>query len=298
MRLTDLLTFRHEADKASAHLPSLMMQAEKVANGILHGDHALRKSGMGEKFWQFREYLPGDRPQDIDWRQSAKTDQIFIRQKEWQIAQKTFFWCSSGDGMAYSSAKTLPQKLNTARVITLALAILMARANEQVGLFGDPKTGRSDLQLQRIAQSLIAEPLKPESLPAADFFPLPQNSSLILCGDFLEPLSHIEENFDFLSASGQNSLVIQVLDPQELELNFQGRVTFQGLTRVERETVNNVGSIQEAYRKRMHDHMKALYALCAERNWSYILHRTDQSVSDTVLGIWLLIGAARHGGRQ
>ena len=72
MRLTDLLTFRHEADKASAHLPSLMMQAEKVANGILHGDHALRKSGMGEKFWQFREYLPGDRPQDIDWRQRVR----------------------------------------------------------------------------------------------------------------------------------------------------------------------------------------------------------------------------------
>ncbi len=298
MRLTDLLTFRHEADKASAHLPSLMMQAEKVANGILHGDHALRKSGMGEKFWQFREYLPGDRPQDIDWRQSAKTDLIFIRQKEWQIAQKTFFWCSSGDGMAYSSAKTLPQKLDTARVITLALAILMARANEQVGLFGDPKTGRSDLQLQRIAQSLIAEPLKPESLPAADFFPLPQHSSLILCGDFLDPLPHIEENFNFLSASVQNALVIQVLDPQELELNFQGRVTFQGLMRGERETVNNVGSIQEAYRKRMQDHMQGLYALCAERNWSCLLHRTDQSVSDTVLAVWLLIGAASHGSHQ
>ncbi len=298
MRFTDLLSFRHEADKASAHLPSLMMQAEKVANGILHGDHALRKSGMGEKFWQFREYLPGDRPQDIDWRQSAKTDQIFIRQREWQIAQKTFFWCSSGNGMAYSSAKAFPQKLDTARVITLALAILMARANEQVGLFGDPKTGRSDLQLQRIAQSLINDPVKSESLPPAGFFPLPQNSSLILCGDFLEPLSRIEENFDYLAASVQNALVIQVLDPQELELNFNGRVTFQGLTRGERETVNNVASIQEAYRQRIYDHMQGVHALCAERNWSTILHRTDQDVSDTVLAVWLLIGAAGQGVPQ
>lgn len=298
MRFTDLLSFRHEADKASAHLPSLMMQAEKVANGILHGDHALRKSGMGEKFWQFREYVPGDRPQDIDWRQTAKTEQIFIRQREWQIAQKTFFWCSSGDGMAYSSAKDVPQKLDAARVITLALAILMGRANEQVGLFGDPKTGRSDLQIQRIAQSLITDPPKPQSLPSAGLFPLPQNSSLILCGDFLEPLSRIEENFDYLSASVQNALMIQVLDPQELELNYEGRVTFQGLTRGERETVNNVGSIQEAYRQRIHEHMQGVHALCVERNWSTILHRTDRSISDTVLAVWLLIGAAGHGARQ
>lgn len=295
MRFTDLLSYRHEADKASAHLPSLMMQAEKVANGILHGDHALRKSGMGEKFWQFREYLPGDRPQDIDWRQSAKTEEIFIRQREWQIAQKTFFWCASGDGMAYTSAKILPQKLDAARVITLALAILMARANEQVGLFGDPKTGRSELQLQRIAENLIAGLQRPESLPAAGVFPLPQHSSLILCGDFLEPLPRIAENFDYLSASVQNALVVQVLDPQEVDLDFEGRITFQGLTRGERETVNNVASIQDAYRQRLRDHMQGVYALCSERNWSYLLHRTDQNISDTVLAIWLLIGATGHG---
>lgn len=273
-----------------------MMQAEKVANGILHGDHALRKSGMGEKFWQFREYLPGTGRRISTGGNRPRRSRFLSGSASGKSRRRLFLVFERGRDGVFLREKPAA-KLDAARVITLALGILMARANEQVGLFGDPKTGRSDLQLQRIAQSLIAEPLKPENLPAADFFPLPQHSSLILCGDFLEPLSHIEENFDFLSASVQNALVVQVLDPQELELNFSGRVTFQGLIRGERETVNNVGSIQDAYQKRMHDHMKAVYGLCSERNWSYILHRTDHSVSDTVLGIWLMIGAAGHGGR-
>ena len=198
--------------------------------------------------------------------------------------------------MAYSSAKTLPQKLDVARVITLALAILLSRADEQIGMFGDSKTGRSELRLEQIAQTLLDETKDPESLPAAGVFPVPQHSSLILAGDFLEPLPHIAESFDYLSASVQNALVVQVLDPQELDLNFQGRVTFQGSRHGERETVNNVRSIQEQYKQRIQNQIQGVYDLCAERNWTYILHRTDQPLADTVLEIWLMIGVTSGHG--
>lgn len=298
MRFSDIIALRHQADRASASLPSLMMRAERVANGILHGDHALRKAGAGEKFWQFRDYEAGDRPQDIDWRQSAKGDRIFIRQKEWQIAQKTFFWCSGSAGMEYASSRSLPTKGDAARVITLALAILLSRAHEQVGVYGEPRTGRSEANLQTLAQRLLAPSGDTDAtLPDANIFALPQNASLIMAGDFLDPLPRLSESFDMLSASTANALVVQVLDPQEMDLDFTGRVMFQGPRSDERETVNNVGSVRAQYKARVQEHLQGVYALCAGRNWPYILHRTDHDLAETVMALWLMIGAANQGVR-
>lgn len=295
-RLSDVISLRHRADQAAAGLPSLLMRAEQVANGILHGDHALRKSGAGEKFWQFRDYEAGDRPQDIDWRQSAKGDRIFIRQKEWQIAQKSFFWCSGAEGMNYSSSPSLPEKGDCARVIALALAVLLSRAHEQVGIYGEPRTGRSEANLQKIAQRLLSrESASP--LPDAAEFSLPQNSCLILAGDFLEPLPRIAEAFDMLSAATTNALVVQVLDPQEIELNFSGRVMFADMRNDERETVDNVDSIRMQYRKRIQEHLQGVYALCAARGWPYALHRTDHDAAETVMALWLMIESSRQGVR-
>lgn len=298
-RFKDMISLRHQADLAANSLPSLMMKAEQVANGILHGDHALRKAGAGEKFWQFRDYQTGDRPQEIDWRQSAKGERIFIRQKEWQIAQKTFFWCSHSSGMDYSSARDLPSKGDCARVITLALAILLSRAHEQVGVYGEKRTGRSEANLQHFAQTLLnTNTQKDASLPNTLGFALPQNATLVMAGDFLDPLPRIAEAFDVLSASTSNGLIVQILDPQEMDLNFEGRVMFHDLPNGERETVNNVASIRAQYMQRIEDHLEEVYSLCAGHGWPYVLHRTDHDIADTVTALWLMVASAHQGVRS
>src|SRR5690606_29053792 len=108
----------------------------------------------GEKFWQFREYTPQDRPQDIDWRQSAKTDNVFIRQKERQLPQTALFWASGAESMKFKTAPN-PEKSEAAQVITLALAILMTHAGERVGMIGEHAAGRSEASLEHIGVSLL-----------------------------------------------------------------------------------------------------------------------------------------------
>ena len=280
------------------NLPALLVEADRIANGIMHGDHALRKAGLGEKFWQFREYEHGDRPQDIDWRQSAKTQNIYIRQKEWQISQKTFFWASSAEGMFFSSDKSLPQKADVARVIILALALLMSRADEHVGYFGNSKTGRSDGKIQQIAQKLLDADDVRESLPDVQGFSVPTNASLVLAGDFLDPLGDIEGCFRFLSATVDNALVLQVLDPQELELNYDGRVIFQTPDGGHKEIVNHVASVRQSYRSRIQAHIQDIFEMCSNSNWSYVLCRTDQDLAEVVMQIWLMLNAKGETGRK
>jgi uncharacterized protein (DUF58 family) len=277
---------RRAAEEAASDLPALMARAERAVAGMLQGEHAQRKPGTGERFWQFREYVPGDRPQDIDWRQSAKGDRTYIKQKERQTTQTALFWCGGGAGMDFSSSKKFASKAVEAKTLTLALAILMTRAGEQVGILGGGRTGRTELSLQRIGDSLINDDASFGELPDTEGAMLPMNCSLIQIGDFLSPLEEIEETFKSLSPRASSGLVIQVLDPAEIELPYSGRVLFEAPTDSSREAINHVDSIRDQYRERIEFHTNGLRALCRQQQWHYTLHRTDRDVADTLSDIW------------
>ena len=154
------LNYRYKAEDAVAGLPGLVTTAEKAAASILAGGHTQRKPGMGEKFWQFRDYDVADRPQDIDWRQSAKGDRLFVREKEWQTTQTALLWCQRDAGMDYRSDDKLPKKQDAAMVLTLALGLLLSRAGEQIApLEGSALPGRSELAIQKLGEALLDHPV-------------------------------------------------------------------------------------------------------------------------------------------
>ncbi len=280
---------RKKAEDAASALPALMIKAERAAQNILHGEHAQKKSGAGEKFWQFREYQSQDRPQDIDWKQSGKTDRVFIRQKERQLPQTALFWCSGAAGMAFSSAK-LPTKQETAQVVTLALAILMSHAGERFGLLGETQTGRSEHTLEYIGNG-VTQGLNHDVLPKAAPARTQKNAMMILTGDFLSLAEDIETNFKNVAGQAGGGIVIQILDPAEIELPWQGRAVFEDSNRVQREIVQNIPSIRAEYKKRIENHIAAVEQIAKGCGWDYVLHRTDEKVENTLINIWLLMNA-------
>ena len=286
------LKLHHSAKDAASDLPALMLKAEKAVAGILQGEHTQKKSGAGERFWQFRDYVPGDRPQDIDWRQSAKTDHVYIRQKERQTTQSAVFWCGESASMNFTSDKKYPSKAETAKILTLALAMLMTRAGEQVGIFGDTKTGRTENTLHHMGNILCNGDLYCEELPDPSACKLPRHCTFIQIGDFLNPPNEIETAFKKLSTHTKNGLVVQVLDPAELDLPYAGRFIFEDPATKTQEQVGHVGSIRTAYKQRISEHINAVRNICRDRQWDYHLYATDQNISDTLMRIRESIGAA------
>lgn len=275
---------RHSAEEAGASLGALRIDAEKAVASVLHGEHAQSKPGAGEKFWQYREYVQGDRPQDIDWRQTAKTEHVFIKQKEWQTPQSVIFWCNQSASMDFKSKEKYPRKIDTARIFTLAMALIMVRSGEKVGMFGSRKVGRSENTLLDMELKLT-EDIR-STLPLADYslFDLPQHASFVQIGDFLEPLDLIEHNFKQFSGRSSGGFVIQILDPAELNLPYDGRVLFED-SKQNRQQIDNVASIRAEYKKRIRDHNRALQQLCKENRWHYILHRTNKDIKETLMNI-------------
>ena len=86
------LTLRSNAEALSAPFPPLLAEAERLANSVLLGEHGRRRAGMGDTFWQYRPAQSHDEARRIDWRRSARSDQTFVQDKEWQIAQSVVLW--------------------------------------------------------------------------------------------------------------------------------------------------------------------------------------------------------------
>lgn len=294
-----LPALRRKAEDESTALPALRAAAERAVTDMLHGEHRQRKTGSGERFWQFREYREGDRPQNIDWKQSAKTDRIYVREKEWQTPQSVFLWRSRADSMNFSSSPALPSKKEAASILTLALALLLTRAEEHIGFWGQGRAGRSEAALQNLAEILIEGGAHGDaddensSLPGVKGGNGLRDFSLILTGDFLKEPASIEHHFEMLSVRTGGGFVIQTLDPAEIELPYQGRVLFEGSPDI-RELVDNAASIRTAYRARIEEHIGYVQKAAQTYGFHYILHRTDYKAADTLLKIWAMMNPSGY----
>lgn len=286
---------RHAAETLSAALPGLMLQAEYIANTLSQGEHGRRRSGVGETFWQFRHYSPGDAANKIDWRQSAKSQNYFVRENEWAAAHSIWLWCDRSSSMAYCSAFSSHSKLERALVLSLALAGALMRGGERVGLLGPaavlPSSGRA--AFSRLAETLLLAPAGNEDLPPLQ--PLPRFAKLVLVGDFLTPVEDTAARLRSFAGKGIQGHLLQVLDPAEEDLPFDGRVRFEGLQGEGTVTIGRVEDLRSAYHRRIAQHQADLRALCHGLGWSFAPHRTDRAPQLALLALYqLLSGETRR----
>ena len=147
---------RAEAEALSGPLPPLLADASHLSSTVLLGAHGRRRAGMGDEFWQYRPSTPSDSARSIDWRRSARSnDAHFVREKEWQAAQTVELWVDAAQSMTFASSANVPTKGHRARLLGLALGILLIRGGERVGLSGGvlpPRGG--EIQILRLANRL------------------------------------------------------------------------------------------------------------------------------------------------
>src|SRR5947207_3773213 len=114
-----------------------MDAAERVEKTVAQGVHGRRRVGQGETFWQFRQYEPGDAATRIDWRESAKSQRLYVRETEWEAAQSVWLWRDASSSMDYSPAGYIAvagwgTKRNPAELILFALASPWVRAADRL----------------------------------------------------------------------------------------------------------------------------------------------------------------------
>jgi uncharacterized protein (DUF58 family) len=283
--LSQFSALQHEADGLSAGLPPLMVQADHLAASVSLGVHGRRRAGMGESFWQFRRYASPDSSSDIDWRQSAKSQHIFVREREWEAAQTVWFWRDASANMGFKSGAV--SKRARADLLLLSLASLLVRGGERVGFMGmDGAPAASRLALTRIGRAMFGK--GQGSLPPQ--IPFSRGNQLVWFSDFLE-----EGAFDAMkrmSLLGVEGHLVRIVDPAEEDFPYSGRTRFESPLGEGEEIFGRAEKIRTAYRTRFTAHGERVAQAATRLGWTCTTHRTDHAPQASLIALHAAIGGS------
>ncbi|MCB1395768.1 MAG: DUF58 domain-containing protein [Rhodobacter sp.] len=286
---------RRSAEALSGALPPLLVAAEHLANSVLPGAHGRRRSGPGAEFWQFRPLTPGDAASHVDWRRSGRGDDLFVRESEWQAARAVTLWVDTGAAMAFSGDKTRETKGARARLLALALALVLLRGGERVGLAEAglvPRTGRGQAELLSLA--LAEERAAPGDHGALDLHAAPAGGHVVLFSDFLGDLAPVEAALAQAAARNMRGILVQVLDPVEESFPYDGRTRFESMAGTLSFETLRAGDLRAAYRDRLAARKDRLAALARQSGWHATTLHTDRAPAEGLLWLYHALGA---GGR-
>src|SRR3989440_7106868 len=270
-----------EAHSLAATIPRLILEARRVAATVIHGLHGRRRAGSGENFWQYRRFVSGEPASRVDWRRSARDDNLYVREREWEAAHTVWIWPDRSPSMVFASALVWETKLDRALVIAFALAEILVEGGERVGIPGLMRPTATRNIIERVAETIVHDPTARASLPPS-FAPSPQ-SEVVVLSDLWSPIADVHRTIAQLSANGAHGHVVQIVDPAEETFPFSGRVEFIDPEDGHSITVGRAEAWRDEYRARVERHRAEIRAETDRLGWSFIIHRTDPPASELLL---------------
>lgn len=288
-----------QAHGLAERLPELLVAARRVSHTVAHGIHGRRRAGPGETFWQFRHFEQSDSAHEIDWRRSANSDHLFIREREWEAAHTVWLWPDLSPSMEFRSHLATVTKRDRALILMFALAELAARGGERIGLLGAARARIGRGAGERLAEEVLA--VHSSESRTASLPPVARPgrfSECILFSDFLEPVEAMESRLAGLGAQGVSGHLVQILDPAEETLAYDGRTEFIGIEDNARYLANRVENLREAYCERLAAHRNALREIAGRQQWTFLVHHTDRPAEETLLALYARLSGRRDDYRM
>jgi uncharacterized protein (DUF58 family) len=288
-----------QARSLAESMPRLILEARRIAATVIHGLHGRRRAGPGENFWQYRHFFSGEPARRVDWRRSARDDQLYVREREWEAAHTMWIWPDRSPSMTFRSPLAQESKLDRTVVIAFALAEVLVQAGERVGMPGLMRPTGSRNVLDKMANAIVHDVTERTSLPPS--FAPSGLAEIVLVSDLWSPMAEIRATLAQLSVTGAHGHVIQVVDPAEETFPYSGRVEFVEPEGGGEITVGRAEAWKTDYETRIARHRAEIRAETDRLGWSFAIHRTDHAATELMLALHARMGApppgATVGGR-
>src|SRR5262245_7062595 len=275
-----------------AKIHGLRLRARHIVEGYVAGLHRSPYHGFSIEFAEHREYAPGDDLRYVDWKVFGKSDKVYLKQYEDETNLLCYLVLDVSESMSYASTRSALSKLEYAQSIAAALAWLILRQQDAVGLatFDDkiralvrPAGNPSHLE-QLLAVMESAAPGK-KTAAGPIFHELAQRltkrGAVIVLSDFIDDLASLAAGLKHFRHRQHDVVLLHVLDPAELDFPFSQMTDFKGL-----EQFSNVQAdprvIRRAYQREITTFCTSLQLECRRYHIDYFLLRTDQPL-DTAL---------------
>ena len=271
---------------------NLGILARKVVEGYRVGEHRSPFKGFAIEFAQHREYTIGDDPRHLDWKVLGRTDRYYIKQYEQDTNFVVQLLVDGSESMNYGGGKITKLHYAKALAACLAYLVLLQRDAVAVSLFDSesreyiPRTDSLG-KIHHIMNRLAAfEATQKTNLGTAmgDIARIARARGIIVVlSDLFDDEEGFERGLQQLRFGGHEVVVFHVLDPDELEFPFKGRVEFIGLEGAPK-LETSPADIRKSYLKEM-DAMRQRMRVACERTGShYVLANTGLPLAETLSG--------------
>lgn len=96
-------------------LRGLSFVPRRPVRGIYAGQHPSKQHGQSVEFNDYREYVPGDGVNDIDWKVFGRADKLFVRRREHQTDLSAHLLIDASASMAYTGVRVNSRKRSGTR---------------------------------------------------------------------------------------------------------------------------------------------------------------------------------------
>ena len=263
---------------------SMELRAKGVVQGFLRGIHRSPYHGFSAEFTEYRQYSAGDDPRYVDWRVYARSDRFYIKKFEDETNLRCHLLIDHSRSMGYGSIGYT--KSQYAGTLAATLAYFLFRQGDAVGLatFDDritqymPPRNRPSY-LRRLMAALEADPQG----RATDLGPplqrlarmLAKRGLIVLVSDLLTSIDWLESDLGYLAAGGHDVVVFQVLDPAELNFDFDAPALFRDLESG-RDMYVDPPAAQKGYKRMLEAHLDKARTTCRRLGIDYHLFATDR----------------------
>ena len=268
--------------KVLSRIGSLDLIARNVVDGFINGLHRAPFFGASIDFAEHRGYVAGDDIRRVDWRVFARTDRYYVKQYEADTNTNFTILFDVSKSMGFSSHGVT--KLEYGSYLAACLAYMAQRQRDRVGIltfdedlvtYVPPSAKHFNVVLHTLDRAKAERPghLSAPLQKMAEHFK--RRGILLLISDFYDEPDAIFDAIKPLRFLGNDLIVFHVLDPQEIDFDYDEASAFEDLESGEQIPVVPQ-SFREQYRSLIREHIDALTTRFAGQRIDYAVLNTGE----------------------
>jgi len=283
--ITDLIT-----PETMRKLEQLVVRSRYVSEGAMSGAHKSPLKGQSVEFADRREYTKGDNLRHLDWKVFGRTERYYIRQFEEETSLRVHVIIDASGSMAYGSGELT--KYQYACRLAAALGYIVSKQQDSLGLtiydnevreMVPARGGTRHLRL--FIERLGAHEPKNVTDTGKALHALAEMISrrglIVLLTDCFDDPEALFNAIAHFRKKMHDVILLQILDPVELELSINSIAEFIDLETDEKLEIDPIAA-RQAYKEELQKAIDATRQKCAVLNVDYRLVSTGESFEDFV----------------
>lgn len=275
-----------------AKLQNLAVRAKHVVEGYVAGSHRSPSHGFSIEFAEHREYAPGDDLRYVDWKVFGRTDKFYLKQFEDETNLVCQLVIDTSESMRYQGPRSALSKYEYAATAAASLAWLILQQQDAIGLVTFDDSIRSMIRpssnpahLQQLLHTLEATSGTRKTETGRVLHELAERfhrrGIVIILSDLFDDLEQLVLGLKHLRHRRQEVIVVQVLDPAELDFPFRRPTLFRGLEQLP-DVLTDPRTLRKAYLEKLGSFLRTIQARIHDLHMDYLQIRTDQPMDVTL----------------